>query len=322
MTNLNQTNGRASKTIIRSGGALIVAALLSPLSVSAAESPILTKSKEIGAGEFRGGLHYVCLDAKGNVFGGGGNKVVLFDPDGARKLAWENLPHSVTAVAVDDKGVIYAGGKDGESCKITRLEIKDNTPVTGKTMALAAEVNNVNSIKTAKDLLLVGDSKGRCIHKLAAADGKSQGVIGMGKGGKPTGLVSTCCGILDFDVDSKGQLVIANLGQHRVTICNDKGSNAKSWGQAGKKPEDFCGCCNPVSVAVAPDGSIVTAEKTIPRLKLYSANGKKLLGITETEDFDKGCANLIVTVDANKNIYAVDGKSNVIKVFSAPAAKK
>ena len=38
--------------------------------------------------------------------------------------------------------------------------------------------------------------------------------------------------------------------------------------------ENFCGCCNPVNLAVLADGRIVTAEKGIPRVKVHAADGR------------------------------------------------
>ena len=43
----------------------------------------------------------------------------------------------------------------------------------------------------------------------------------------------------------------------------------RSASSAWRSPEDFVGCCNPVNVAVTPDGSVVTAEKMIARVKVF-----------------------------------------------------
>ena len=36
----------------------------------------------------------------------------------------------------------------------------------------------------------------------------------------------------------------------------------------------FCGCCNPIGLAVLPDGRCVTAEKGLPRVKVFAADGR------------------------------------------------
>ncbi len=301
--------------------ALSLSALSLLLSSQAAGTPALEKTKEIGAGDFPKGLQYVCVDSSDNIYGGGGASVVMYSPDGAKKAEWTSLPIAVSAVAVDSvKGLVYAGGTDASGCKILQLEVKD-----GKTSVLGnfptpVKMNAITAMKFSKGFVYAADAKAAAIYKFAVGEKglKESDALGVSKAKER--LISTCCGILCFDIDSKGDVVVANLGQHRVTVLNSQGTAYKSaWGKAGKGPEDFCGCCNPVCLAVASDGSIVTAEKTIPRLKLYSPDGKKLLGITGGSDFNKSCSDLIVDVNSKKTVYAVDGQSGVIKVFSLAA---
>ena len=47
-----------------------------------------------------------------------------------------------------------------------------------------------------------------------------------------------------------------------------------SWGTASMGIEGFCGCCNPINLALLPDGRFVTCEKGLPRVKIYSADGR------------------------------------------------
>ena len=82
------------------------------------------------------------------------------------------------------------------------------------------------------------------------------------------------------------------------------------------KPEDFVGCCNPVNIAFAPDGKIVTAEKVIPRIKVYTAEGK-LLALIGPEHFDPKCTHLHLAIDSKGRILAADPVRLEVKVFSA-----
>ena len=55
------------------------------------------------------------------------------------------------------------------------------------------------------------------------------------------------------------------------------GRRVASFGKFGMaKPEDFVGCCNPVNVAVTPDGKVVTAEKMVARVKVFGQDGTLL----------------------------------------------
>jgi hypothetical protein len=81
-----------------------------------------------------------------------------------------------------------------------------------------------------------------------------------------------------------------------------------------QKPEDFVGCCNPVNVAVAPDGSIVTAEKVAARVKVY-AKDRTLLAVIGPENFDPMCWHIYVAVDSTGRIVTADPERRTIAVF-------
>ena len=279
--------------------------------------------REVGAGRFQE-LSAVALDQAGNVYGSGmghmgslaaSGSVKMFAPDGTFQKQWR-VGNAATGLAVDAAGVIYAAGaKEGNGCVVEKLMVADDGKVTRANWALGKAVRSVSSMRLYKELLLVADSAACCIHKISAADGKYLGKLGVRNAGDNELSISTCCGILGFDVTAAGRLFIGNLGQHRVTACELDGSQKSHWGQPSDKPEDFCGCCNPVCVAVMPDGKVVTSEKTIPRLKVYTADGK-MLALIGAEEFAKGCSDLALAVDGKGVIYAADGESKSIKVFA------
>jgi hypothetical protein len=45
----------------------------------------------------------------------------------------------------------------------------------------------------------------------------------------------------------------------------------------------FCGCCNPTHIAFRSDGSVVTAEKGINRVKVYAPDNT-LVGVVASPD--------------------------------------
>ena len=59
-----------------------------------------------------------------------------------------------------------------------------------------------------------------------------------------------------------GVVHATDTGRHQVTSWTLDGAPVGAFGKFGMaRPEDFVGCCNPVNVAVAPDGGIVTARE-------------------------------------------------------------
>jgi hypothetical protein len=45
------------------------------------------------------------------------------------------------------------------------------------------------------------------------------------------------------------------------------------WGKATAGIEGFCGCCNPINLALLRDGRTITCEKGLPRVKVYRVDG-------------------------------------------------
>jgi hypothetical protein len=77
----------------------------------------------------------------------------------------------------------------------------------------------------------------------------------------------------DLALDPDGLVWVVNPAGHRLLAFNNRGQLKVSWGKGSLEIDGFSGCCNPVNIAILPDGSIVTAEKGIPRIKVYGSAG-------------------------------------------------
>eukprot|EP01029_Cantina_marsupialis_P000646 TRINITY_DN1045_c0_g3_i2.p6 TRINITY_DN1045_c0_g3~~TRINITY_DN1045_c0_g3_i2.p6 ORF type:complete len:527 (-),score=58.30 TRINITY_DN1045_c0_g3_i2:308-1888(-) len=157
-----------------------------------------------------------------------------------------------------------------------------------------------------------------CDGTLMVADYQNKNIVMFdAKSGKETASLErlrTCCGILDFSVNEKKEILVANLGAFRVEGFNFEGKQLLAFGQRGKELNDFHGCCNPVSVNSLSNGAIVTVEKDPTRIKIYSKEGaKQIEGI---EELVTGCTYIPMTVDANDNLYLASQKKGIVKCIS------
>ena len=76
-------------------------------------------------------------------------------------------------------------------------------------------------------------------------------------------------------VSAVGQnLFVANSGRHRIEQFTPHGEFVRAWGKKSRDADGFAGCCNPVSFALLPDGSFITAERGQPRIKRFTAEGR------------------------------------------------
>jgi sugar lactone lactonase YvrE len=120
----------------------------------------------------------------------------------------------------------------------------------------------------------------------------------------------------DVKVARDGLLRVTNTGRHQVELYTPEGDLELSWGRPGAAIENFCGCCNPIATAPHKDGRLVTLEKGIPRVKVYTAKGVFESVVAGPESFaenakvcgpnDCTLGGLVAAVDAKGRIYILD----------------
>jgi len=117
--------------------------------------------------------------------------------------------------------------------------------------------------------------------------------------------------------------------RHRVEHYSATGELVRSFGRRSRDLAGFSGCCNPVSLAVLSGGRIVTAERGLPRVKLYDADGsliKSLAGPehfaenarTSAEDDGYGCASggLELAVDGDDRVFVLDRTTGRVTILT------
>ena len=122
---------------------------------------------------------------------------------------------------------------------------------------------------------------------------------------------------------------MVNPGNLRVDAYTFDGDYEFSWGRRSVEIDGFCGCCNPVNIAILPNGGFVTCEKGLVRVKLYDSQGEfkgvvagpaQLVrdGDVRICDLPEECqaGGFDVAVDATGRVFVLDTIKNVVRVFS------
>jgi len=118
-----------------------------------------------------------------------------------------------------------------------------------------------------------------------------------------------------MDINSENELWISNPGIHQLQNYTLEGRLRGGWGVASFGPEGFSGCCNPSYFAFLSDGSFVTSEKGLVRVKVHRESGEFLSWVAAPVSFDKGNSAPAIAVDSNDNIILLDFDQQMIRLF-------
>jgi len=261
---------------------------------------------------FKQTLAGIAVDSGDKIYVLGDGEVRVFEADGNSLHTWK-APEGALCVTASN-GDIYFGIPG-------RVEIysESGTRMGGFSVEDNGRPANITSVKTFGKDLLVADAGARCIKRYDSS-GKQVGTIGIH--GKNRGFMLPNR-FLDMDVDAEGVVRATDPGRHRVSTWTLDGSPEGFFGKFGQlHPEDFVGCCNPVNLALTPNGRIVVAEKVAARIKVYDQQGK-LLALIGSKYFDVRCTHFPLAVDSRGRIIVADPIRLEVKLFAAegkPAA--
>jgi hypothetical protein len=121
----------------------------------------------------------------------------------------------------------------------------------------------------------------------------------------------------DMDITQYGDLWVVNPGIHTLEQYTPDGNLREHWRSSGARIEGFSGCCNPAHFCFLEDGSFVTSEKGLVRIKIYKPSGEFSGVVAPPDKFEDKIEGEApdVAVDNSGNIYALDFDRKVLRVF-------
>lgn len=278
------------------------------------------KQQVIGEGKLRG-ISYVACDGAGRIVALlSDGRVKVFTKDGEAAGEFDSGLEKAVVVACDPKGTIYVVGLKTER---RAINMRDQTVWRELPMGAALRVLDAGGkrlrdveLKEARAIssgcffngrLLLADRGSASINLYHPESGAKMGSVGKG--------IRSCCGILGFGVGSRGEILVANLGAFRVDVYGADGRLQGGFGKRGEDDNSFHGCCNPVNVAVLPDGRLMTVEKDTTRIKIYDAAGKACEQVLkDVTELVQGCSYIPMAVDAAGNVYLANNfKGCIVK---------
>jgi len=263
--------------------------------------------------------HAIVLDGDGNIYIAGDSKVVQYDSAG-KVLNEIELPKEPTCIEIDLDGNLIAGMSNViailDSQGETVQEWMAPTAVSLQT-SIAVDKDHIFAADALNKLVWCYDRKGNVVEKIGQkdADRNIPGIV------VPSPY-------FDIAMYPDGLLRVVNPGRHWIEAYTTDGDREWYWGRAGVDIEGFSGCCNPVALAVLPDGGFVTVEKGLVRVKVYDAEGEFIgvvagpdelgwidpLRVCKTPEECKA-KGFDVAVDKAGRIYVLDTLRNMVRIF-------
>ncbi len=172
----------------------------------------------------------------------------------------------------------------------------------------------ITSIAEQSGTVFVADAGKRIVRKFNLG-GKPQGEI-VGKSGNDQihgFIIPSPYFDLAFNMD--GELWVVNPGKHSLENYTVDGKLRTWWQASSIKIEGFSGCCNPAHFAFLPDGSFVTSEKGMIRIKTYKPSGEFEGVVAAPSKFAEDGHAPDLAVDNQGNIYALDSDKKMLRLF-------
>jgi len=222
----------------------------------------------------------VGFDRGGSLLVAGDRRLVRFDPSGAPHTVCE-LPEPVRAVAVDERDRIVLAGSG-------RLWLVDPSGSVEGGWELPGG-GTVTSVAAGQERIWIAMQQGRRGAVLSFDRSGAAGLV-LGRKDQARGIPGLIVPspYLDVALGPDDLVWVANPGRHRVEGYTSDGALVRAWGEPSMRIEGFCGCCNPVGLAVMPDGRFVTAEKGLKRVKICRADGSLDCVVAEPALFREG----------------------------------
>lgn len=249
----------------------------------------------------------IAIGFEDRLFLTGDKSVCIYDTSG-KILNTFSCGGTASCIAVDEVNTSYLGMSD-------HVEVFDSAGVKKAIWESLGAKAILTSIAISGENVYVADAGNLILWKYHKK-GNLLGKIGEKNAQKDIPGFIIPSPFFDVTIDPDGFLWVANTGRHSLENYTSDGDLRSSWGHYSMNIDGFCGCCNPSHIAILEDGSFVTSEKGIPRVKIYNRLGQLESVVALPAQFDEGTEGLDLAVDSRQRIYVLDPKRKQVRIFA------
>jgi hypothetical protein len=248
----------------------------------------------------------IAVGPDDGIYVSGSDSVLIFENDGTPRFSF-NTEGPVRCLAVDKNNVMYLGMGD-------HVEVYDPKGKKQAHWESLGEQAIITSITISTKNVFIADAGNKIVWKFDRSCSNLQRIGGKDEAKDIPGFIIPSP-YFDVAIDPDGFLWAANTGHHSLENYSADGNFRSSWGEYGMEIQGFGGCCNPSHFAILEDGSFVTSEKGLPRVKVYNRIGYLVSVVAPTEKFTEGTVGLDLAVDSAQKIYVLDPMQKLVRIF-------
>jgi len=185
----------------------------------------------------------------------------------------------------------------------------------GTELTSSPEINDstmITSIALWNDKIVVADAGKRKVYIYKENEKASEFEVVSGVENTHGFIIPSAK--FDLAVNNENELWVVNPGIHSLQNYDEKGNLINSWRKTSLNIEGFCGCCNPSHFSFLSDGSFVTSEKAMPRIKIYNRKGEFESVVAAPDKFEENGRPADIAV-LNDMIIALDYDKKIIRIF-------
>ncbi len=251
-------------------------------------------------------IYGIAIDSSDRIYVTGSDGVEIYSSEGSL-ISTYPFQDTAYCITLAPDGKLLLGMEDHIEIMSPEGEIisrwkpeSENSVLT----SLVTDGTNVFVADAGKKIVYRYDWDGNLLNRIGAKDSLN---------GIPGFVVPSP--YFDLALGRDDELWVVNSGRHLFEAFRPDGTLISTWGKASMDIEGFCGCCNPSHFAILSDGSFVTSEKGIERVKIYLPSGEFNCLVAAPYQFDEGTRGMDVVVDSKERIVLLDPWRNQVRIF-------
>jgi len=251
-------------------------------------------------------LHAMAIDRNDNIYVATETSIIIFNKV-FKKMLQITTPGSAYCIEISNDDFIYAGFEN-------TITIFNQIGDVLNTLKLDSKKSIITAICSTDEYIFVADAGKRQIRRFKKDKNNPEKLLLDDISHRFKKFIIPSA-FFDIKKGLNESLWIANTGKHALENYTYDGRLISSWTRATIRIEGFSGCCNPAHIAIGSDGSIITSEKGLNRIKTYSPTGELTNVVAGPQIIAHYIENPDIAVNSEDVIFLLDNTVKQVRIF-------